>query len=55
MSDALLLGIGGVVLLFAISGMVVFGIMYSKSNLRDQIGERFPGFDHQEQKPGTPV
>ena len=55
MSDALLFGIGGIVLLFAIAGMVVFGVMYSKSNLREQIGEGFPGFENEEQKPGTPV
>ena len=55
MSNALLLGIGGIVLLFAIAGIVVFGIMYSKSNLRDQIGDGFPGFENAEQKPGTPV
>lgn len=55
MSEGLLFGLGGVVLMIAIAALAVYGITYSKSRLRVQIGDNFEGFDNVENKPGTPV
>lgn len=55
MSEGLLFGLGGVVLMIAIAAIAVYGITYSKSRLRVQIGDNFEGFDNVENKPGTPV
>lgn len=55
MSESLLFGLGGIVLMIAIAALAVYGITYSKSRLRVQIGDSFDGFDNAENKPGTPV
>lgn len=55
MSEALLFGIGGVVLLFAVAAIAVYGVHYSKTLRMEQIGERFPTTGDQRSKPGTPV
>jgi len=55
MSETLLFGLGGVILMIAIGAMVIYGITYSKSQLRAQIGDSFDGFENVENKPGTPV
>lgn len=55
MNETLLFAFGGVVLMIAIGALAVYGITYSKSRLRLQIGEDFDGFKNQEDKPGTPV
>jgi hypothetical protein len=55
MSESLLFGLGGIVLMIAIAALAVYGITYSKSRLRIQIGDNFDGFDNVENKPGTPV
>ena len=55
MSPGILFGLGGVVLMIAIGALAVYGITYSKSKLRIQIGDSFDGFDNSENKPGTPV
>ena len=55
MSEGLLFGLGGGVLMIAIAALVVYGITYSKSRLRVQIGDSFDGFENVENKPGTPV
>jgi hypothetical protein len=55
MSESLLFGLGGIVLMIAIAALAVYGITYSKSRLRIHIGDDFDGFDNVENKPGTPV
>lgn len=55
MSESLLFGLGGVVLLIAIGALAAYGITFSKSRLRLQIGDDFDGFENVENKPGTPV
>ena len=55
MNEGLLFAFGGVILMIAIGALAVYGITYSKSKLRVQIGEDFDGFVNVENKPGTPV
>ena len=55
MNEPVLFGIGGIILLIAIAGIAVYGVMYSKTQRRDQIGERFPESDDRDAKPGTRV
>lgn len=54
MSESLLFGVGGIVLLLAIAAVAVFGVAYAKTRRREQIGRRFPESD-EEDKPGTQV
>ncbi len=55
MNESLLFALGGVILMVAIGALAVYGITYSKSRLRVQIGENFDGFRNADNKPGTPV
>ena len=55
MSESLLFAFGGVILMIAIGALAVYGITYSKSKLRTQIGDDFAGFENVDTKPGTPV
>lgn len=55
MNEGLLFALGGVILMVAIGALAVYGITYSKSRLRVQIGENFDGFQNADNKPGTPV
>lgn len=55
MSESLLFALGGVILMIAIGALAVYGITYSKSRLRVQVGDDFDGFKNAENKPGTPV
>jgi hypothetical protein len=55
MNESLLFAIGGFILMIAIGAIAVYGITYSKSQLRLQIGDDFDGFENVENKSGTPV
>lgn len=55
MSEPLLFGVGGIVLLFAIAAIAVYGVAYAKTRRREQIGERFPESGESGSKPGTRV
>lgn len=55
MNESLLLGIGGIVLLFVMAAIAVYGVAYAKTRRREQMGERFPESDDKGTKPGTRV